>query len=258
MINKNLKKIAILLLPTFFSVGCVVSAGNEINRSSENEKNGKAGYEYFLFKGWGVGSSGTTTPISKNYSLTTRNVSSVSGTDVESYNDKCGLVLIKQDNSKRKTPVLNFAKEMDKVTNYGYDYYTANLKESKGEALNWVFNKNYTNDDQNCRVFLSTAGADTGMMGGPVYNDNDELIGVIIQTTNKLYLNNKDAEVKQVKDVNGNTVNIKENYKPFDFNTTQEAPKTVSYSVFVPVQEIKDWLKEKVERGGDKLIFSQK
>lgn len=250
MINNKILKLSTILI-SFFLSGCVVSGGNDIENSNNGEK--KAGYEYFLFKGWGMGASGTTTPISKNYSLTTRNVAGVTNTDIESYNNLCGIVLIKQDNSEKEIPKLNFAKELDKVTMYGYDYYTAKIKESKGEALNWVYNKNYTNDDQNCKVFLSTAGADTGMFGGPVYNDKNELIGVIIQTTEKLYLNNKDAEKTKIKDAAGNTVEVKDNYKYFDFNNNPDKPVAVNYSVFVPIQEIIGWLKEKVELGGDHL-----
>lgn len=215
-----MEKLKILALCLLLS-GC--SAGNRLEYSKEALQKSD-----ITFIGiptvFGLGIQGTTFPISPHYSLTAIHVANKTLNKVQSYHPICDVALIKHDNTSRPIPKFNHSNIGDKVNTYGYSFIFAMPNKSEGVvkarlSLDESYNK------KGCLLLASDSGVRIGMSGGPVYDDKNDVVGVI-----SAYITN----IKSYKD---------------------NKERNVSYSVFVPVQSFQYWLVEELNKTEDKGIL---
>lgn len=228
---------------SFILSGCVTYGGNPSHYTSVGED--KVNYNYLIFKGWGMGTSGTSTPITTHYSLTTFRVANVTDQIQQYPSDVCGLTLIKKDNSKKTLPVLASVKDGEPVTSYGFDYYTGKLKTSSGKTVKLIEARGYMNSSENCIVYEATTGNDDAMSGGPVFNSKNELVGILVYSAQYEYYSEIDQSEPFEDYQFGKLVirHMNREYTPFmpEYDVTRKQTK-VNYSVFVPFSSIKGWL----------------
>jgi hypothetical protein len=113
----------------------------------------------------GIGWQGTTTPITKELSLTNKHVAHPLLKTIVAEDEKCDVALIKQDNLSENVPVkfalMDYGKD---YTLYGYSSITGLPVSSQGYVKGEGMFKG-------CHVFRVTAGSVKGMSGGGVFND---------------------------------------------------------------------------------------
>ena len=169
-----------ILALCILATGC--SAGSELQYDKNAYKNSD-----LTFIGvptvFGIGIQGTTFPVSKHYSLTAKHVAKYSLNKVVAYNNNCDLALIYKENNKINYPVFSYAHKDENVVNYGYSFLLDLPVSSKGTTENntWLTNEY----NKKCLVYKSTAGVRAGMSGGPVYNNENKVIGVNIAYDSK-------------------------------------------------------------------------
>jgi hypothetical protein len=176
-INIKLKKVMMMikkLLLTcafaFFLSGCTYSTGHyEVDSEAmDHTKMAYLGIPTVLGIGW----QGTTTPITKDLSLTNKHVAHPLLKTIVAEHDKCDVALINQDNSSENVPV-KFA-----LMDYGKDYTLYGYSSITGLP---VSSKGYVKGEgmyEGCHVFRVSAGSVKGMSGGGVFNDKNELVGI--------------------------------------------------------------------------------
>lgn len=128
----------------------------------------------------GIGTIGTTFPVSETMSLTAKHVAKTTINSVVSYHPNCDLALIKHNNSGKAIPPFKNIMLGDRIKIYGHSMISTMPVESSGVALkNYSLTDNRWNDEK-CIVTSSSAGAIQGMSGGPVYSDDGHIVGVLI------------------------------------------------------------------------------
>lgn len=129
----------------------------------------------------GVGTLGTTIPLTPNYSLTAAHVAKYSLYRVKAWHPECDLAVVYHKNSEANLPPSFRNSHIgDQVNLYGYSFISALPVSSTGKNL---VNTTLANDwnKANCVVVAANAGVVKGMSGGAVYNASDDtLAGVII------------------------------------------------------------------------------
>lgn len=136
----------------------------------------------------GLGSMGTTIPLTRDYSLTAAHVASFSLYKVKARHPTCDLAVVYHKNKQRghQPPLFRNGKIGDKVTLYGYSFYTAMPVTSRGVNLVNTSLKNKWNQPS-CTVVATSAGVVQGMSGGAVYNVSDNSIaGVTVGYTRQI------------------------------------------------------------------------
>lgn len=134
----------------------------------------------------GVGTLGTTIPITAEYSLTAAHVAKYSLYKVKSYHPECDLAVVYHKNGDVPPPHFRNGRIGDKVNLYGYSFISALPVSSSGTNLVNTGLKNDWNK-VSCVVVASNAGVVKGMSGGAVYNVSDDSIGgVIVGYSNKI------------------------------------------------------------------------
>lgn len=165
----------------------------------------------------GLGTLGTTIPLTAEYSLTAAHVAKFSLYKVKSYHPECDLAVVYHKNDEPNLPP-NFrnGKMGDRVNLYGYSFISAMPVASSGINLVNTGLKNDWNK-LSCVVVAANAGVVKGMSGGAVYNASDDSIGGVIV---------------------GYTSEIKDN----------KSGKTLykDVALYVPYARFKDWLEESV------------
>ena len=263
MIKTILKKVLPFILVSSIT-GCVNHFGGNINYDTKDS--GKANTESFIFRGMGMGTTATTIPITKDLSLTATDMAGTTAADIVANNNFCPVSIIHQDNSGKKISRIGVVNQGDSVSAYGFDYYTSMMKKSEGVAYQKTYIKIYTNNDDNCVVFLSTTGTDTGMIGGPVLNKNGELVGMILNGTNTYYSEGNDdssksyfpahdgvLKIKDGKYAPGEIISEKSKFVNFDYSNNHDKATKVNYSVFVPLQNILPWIQGIVKDHHERL-----
>lgn len=128
----------------------------------------------------GVGTIGTTFPVSESMSLTAKHVAKTTINSVVSYHPDCDLALIKHNNAGKKFAPFKNIMLGDRVKMYGHSMITSLPVESTGVVLkNYYLTDNHWNNPK-CIVTSSNAGGIQGMSGGPVYSDDGYIVGVLI------------------------------------------------------------------------------
>lgn len=178
---------------------------------------------------FGVGITGTTFPITPNYSLTAKHVAKYSFNSVLAYHPDCDIAIIKHNNSNKIMPNLNQSYFEENIENYGYSFVFAMPVSSSGTIKYKIYIENSYNTES-CPVLFSDAGVRAGMSGGPVYNSKDEVIGVNIAHTNGIYKLG-DPDKKKIKLSNG---------------------KDEDGLLFVDIGEIRNWLETEINKTEDR------
>lgn len=135
----------------------------------------------------GLGTLGTTIPLTPEYSLTAAHVAKFSLYRVKAWHPKCDLAVVYHKNSEMNLPP-NFRNSHigDQVNLYGYSFISAMPVSSSGQNLiNTTLANSWNKSD--CVVVAANAGVVKGMSGGAVYNASDDtLAGVIIGYSNNI------------------------------------------------------------------------
>ena len=127
----------------------------------------------------GVGTLGTTIPLTAEYSLTAAHVAKFSLYRVKAYHPECDLAVVYHKNSDFTPPHFRNGHIGDKINLYGYSFISAMPVASSGTNLVNTGLKNDWNK-VSCVVVASDAGVVKGMSGGAVYNASDDSIGGVI------------------------------------------------------------------------------
>lgn len=164
----------------------------------------------------GVGMTGSSVPVTPEYSLTAAHVAKFMLYRVKSYHPTCDLALIYHKNNEKNYPAFRNSQIGENITMYGHSFVTALPVESNGKVLS-----NFTTDTiwnkADCILSATSAGVVAGMSGGAVYNTSDNTLAGIVQGYAK-------------KIVSGNKVLYK--------NT----------SLYVPYIRFDGWLKKELSR----------
>jgi len=165
----------------------------------------------------GLGTLGTTIPLTPDYSLTAAHVAKYSLYKVKSYHPECDLAVVYHKNSNLQPPHFRNGLIGDKVNLYGYSFISAMPVASSGTNLINTGLKNSWNK-VSCVVVASDAGVVQGMSGGAVYNASDDSIGGVIVGYSK--------RINDIK--SGKTL-----YK--------------NVSLYIPYARFKEWLNDAVK-----------
>ncbi|MFV9669482.1 serine protease [uncultured Pantoea sp.] len=127
----------------------------------------------------GLGTLGTSIPLTPEYSLTAAHVAKTAVQRVKSYHPYCDLAIIYHKNDAGTLAKFRSGDIGDPVKMYGYSFISAMPVESKGVNLARTAIRNNWNKSP-CLAMASNAGVVQGMSGGGVYNSDDTLSGVIV------------------------------------------------------------------------------
>ncbi|AUX94626.1 trypsin-like peptidase domain-containing protein [Mixta gaviniae] len=129
----------------------------------------------------GLGTLGTTIPLTPEYSLTAAHVAKLSLYKVKAWHPECDLAIVYHKNDEQNLPPRFRNGFMgDRIALYGYSFYTAMPVASSGTNLLNTQLQNRWNK-ASCVAVASNAGVVQGMSGGAVYNVSDDtLAGVIV------------------------------------------------------------------------------
>lgn len=165
----------------------------------------------------GLGTLGTTIPLTPEYSLTAAHVAKYSLYRVKSYHPECDLAVVYHKNSGITPPRFRNGHIGDAITLYGYSFISALPVSSGGTSLVNTGLKNSWNK-LSCVVVATDAGVVKGMSGGAVYNAADDtLAGVIVGYSDRI---NDDASGKLL-------------YK--------------NVGLYIPYARFESWLKEEIK-----------
>ncbi|WIL42760.1 serine protease [Pantoea agglomerans] len=135
----------------------------------------------------GIGTLGTTIPLTPEYSLTAAHVAKFSLYRVKAWHPQCDLAVVYHKNSEMNLPPSFRNSHIgDQVNLYGYSFISAMPVSSSGQNLiNTTLANSWNKPD--CVVVAANAGVVKGMSGGAVYNASDDtLAGVIIGYSNNI------------------------------------------------------------------------
>lgn len=134
----------------------------------------------------GLGTLGTTIPLTPEYSLTAAHVAKYSLYRVKSYHPECDLAVVYHKNSVITPPRFRNGHIGDAITLYGYSFISALPVSSAGTSLVNTGLKNSWNK-LSCVVVATNAGVVKGMSGGAVFNASDDtLAGVIVGYSDRI------------------------------------------------------------------------
>lgn len=133
----------------------------------------------------GIGTLGSSIPITPEYSLTAAHVAKFSVQRVKAYHPYCDLAIIYHKNELKELPKFRSGGIGDPVKMYGYSFITAMPVESSGVNLARTGIRNDWNK-RPCVAMASNAGVVKGMSGGAVYNSDDTIGGVIVGFTSSI------------------------------------------------------------------------
>ncbi|WP_312757118.1 serine protease [Pantoea brenneri] len=127
----------------------------------------------------GLGTLGTSIPLTPEYSLTAAHVAKTAVQRVKSYHPYCDLAIIYHKNDAKTLAQFRSSDIGDPVKMYGYSFISALPVESSGVNLARTAIRNGWNKSP-CIAMASNAGVVQGMSGGGVYNNDETLGGVIV------------------------------------------------------------------------------
>jgi len=169
----------------------------------------------------GLGMTGSSVPITPEYSLTAAHVAKYMVYRVKAYHPTCDLALIYHKNNEKSYPVLRENNRGENINMYGYSYLTAMPLASSGKTMGDTVTKTWFNKEA-CTLAYTTAGVIQGMSGGAVYNTSDNTLAGIIEGYTKRVV--KPATATQEKEILAKNV-----------------------SLYVPYTQFSEWLKKEIE-----------
>lgn len=163
----------------------------------------------------GLGTLGSSIPITPEYSLTAAHVAKFAVQRVKAYHPYCDLAIIYHKNDAATLAKFRSSEIGDPVRMYGYSFISAMPVESSGSNLARTAIRNSWNKKP-CMAMASNAGVVKGMSGGAVYNADNTLGGVIVGFSDEIKSNRSGKIV--LKDV----------------------------SLYIPYSDFKYWLKQNI------------
>lgn len=133
----------------------------------------------------GLGTLGTSIPLTPEYSLTAAHVAKFSVQRVKAYHPYCDLAIVYHKNAIKTLPIFRASRVGDSVKMYGYSFISAMPVESSGVNLARTGIRNRWNKAP-CMAMATNAGVVQGMSGGAVYNQDDSIGGVIVGYSNTI------------------------------------------------------------------------
>ncbi|HAK35669.1 MAG TPA: hypothetical protein DCM44_14320 [Pantoea sp.] len=134
----------------------------------------------------GLGTLGSSIPITPEYSLTAAHVAKFAVQRVKAYHPYCDLAIIYHKNDAATLAKFRSGAIGDPVKMYGYSFISAMPVESSGSNLARTAIRNSWNKKP-CMAMASNAGVVKGMSGGAVYNASDDtLAGVIVGYSSRI------------------------------------------------------------------------
>jgi hypothetical protein len=125
---------------------------------------------------------GTSTPITPNLSLTVAHVSKTNYDKVIAYHPECDIALVESDNSAQSYSSLGLVYPNDKVQTFGMNLAGQVLRGdgSYHRDLMLIESEYF----KACPASITDAPVQGGMSGGGVYNEANELVGIIAAMAN--------------------------------------------------------------------------
>lgn len=163
-------KFFIFMIVIFIS-GCQTNLKNKHSYEVSNNQQNK-----ILSQG-----IGTQFPYKQKYSLTAAHVVDKEK-QILSKHDKCDVALIyKSYKASNDDPIFAESKINEKVVAYGFPHGNKKEVELSGKIIGY---KNVTNGDytKGCAVAIMDFNVENGMSGGPVYNNKNQIVGIIFAT----------------------------------------------------------------------------
>ncbi|MCB3515929.1 serine protease [Klebsiella sp. 2019SCSN059] len=127
----------------------------------------------------GLGMTGSSVPITPDYSLTAAHVAKFMMYRVKAYHPSCDLALIYHKNNEKSYPLFRNSGIGENITMYGHSFITAMPVESDGKVLTDTITINTWNKAA-CPLYATSAGVVVGMSGGAVYNKQDNTLAGIV------------------------------------------------------------------------------
>jgi len=133
----------------------------------------------------GIGMTGSSIPLTAEYSLTAAHVAKYSVQRVKAYHPYCDVAIIYHKNEIKDLPKFRSSEIGDPIKMYGYSFVSAMPVESTGVNLSRTAIRNGWNK-RPCVAMASNAGVVKGMSGGAVFNSDDTIGGVIVSYTSSV------------------------------------------------------------------------
>lgn len=148
--------------------GCSVGHSQWDSRAMDHTKVAFIGIPTAL----GLGFTGSTTPVTREYSMTNKHVAYPTLRRIVRTHPACDLALIRQDNAGEKLPTrIAYAPIGRPVTLYGYSGRTMLPTSGRGTVQGVGMR-------DGCMVGWTDAGSVQGMSGGAVIDDTGALVGI--------------------------------------------------------------------------------
>lgn len=163
-------KYVMLLLCTLFLSGCMAGHYEVDEKAMKYTNLNFIGVPTTL----GLGITGSSTPITKDLSLTNKHIAYPLLKTITSEHNDCDVAVIKQSNKTTDIHNLGYTHKGMKVKLYGYSGLTMLPVSSSGTVGELI---NY----KGCEIFeVEGAGGVSGMSGGAVVNEKDEVVGIVM------------------------------------------------------------------------------
>jgi len=134
---------------------------------------------------FGLGMTGSSIPITPEYSLTAAHVAKYTVQRVKAYHPYCDVAIIYHKNDIKDLPKFRSSEIGDPIKMYGYSFVSAMPVESSGVNLSRTAIRNSWNK-RPCVAMATNAGVVKGMSGGAVFNHDDTISGVIVGYTSSV------------------------------------------------------------------------
>lgn len=130
----------------------------------------------FLF-----GGTGSSVPITENLSITAKHIASYDFSSVVAHHPSCDISIIKSDNKGKSIHPIGTVSPNSELKTFGRDLWNP-LKTLYGEGkfLQDLFLIDNQWNSKECILSVIDAPIQVGMSGGGVYNNKEELVGVIV------------------------------------------------------------------------------
>lgn len=171
-----MKKITTLFLYLFTALTLTACAGKPIKELSKSSAAERKNVNAFV---------GSKFALNDNYSMTALHVAQFMGANVVASLPQCDLAIIEDNNKDYQAANFSFAVEGEKATANGFiKYSVSSIVEVKVEETIQLESESLSKD---CSVVALSPVTKKGMSGSPVYNNKNEVIGVIVAIQTRTY-----------------------------------------------------------------------
>lgn len=127
------------------------------------------------------GGTGSSVPITEELSITAKHIASYDYSTVVAHHPSCDISVIRSDNRGKMIHPIGAIYPDSEVKTYGRDQFNP-LKTIYGEGkyLYDLYLQDNQWNDEDCTLSIIDAPVQIGMSGGGVFNENIELVGIIV------------------------------------------------------------------------------